>query len=113
MWKWVVASVAACALAAGTSAQAAESWASGQLKYVYPLNDGGFVISLTQNPASCASAANPKYLHVRVGFNGVTADGVKAMLATALTAIAAGNELQIAFDDSTPDCNVNRLRIVG
>jgi|SRR5690349_9323176 len=95
------------------SADAAEQWVDEYLQYVYPLNDGNFVLSFQSAPAQCTSAANPKYFHVIAGQNGVTAEGVKAMLAASLTALAAGKRMQVSFDDSTPNCYVNRLRIVS
>ncbi len=51
-------------------------------------------------------------ISLTAGQNGVTADGVKAFLATSLTAIATGKQLQIAFSDSTSARSVNRLVIV-
>jgi hypothetical protein len=43
----------------------------------------------------------------------VNADGVKAMLATALTAHVTEKLIQLAFDGSTGNCYVNRLSIVN
>ena len=40
-------------------------------------------------------------------------DGVKAMLASALAAMAMGKQIQIAFDDSTTYCYVNRFVVVN
>ena len=92
----------------------AEQWVEGTLKFVYPQPDGSFVISFEgAQPASCISGANPKYFEVKAGQFGVNGDGVKAMLATALTAHASGKVIQLAFDDSTAYCYVNRLRIVS
>jgi len=98
-------------LAAG-SATGAESWGADFVKWVYPLANGSFVVTLNTDPPNC-TANSPKYLRVVAGENGVTADGVKAMLATALAALAAGKQLQVAFDDSTSNCYVNRLLIVN
>ena len=95
------------------SALGGEAWGVDTVKMVYPLANGSFVLILNTSPPSCPSAGNPKYLYVVAGENGVTADGVKAMLATALTAAAAGKQLQVAFDDSTVSCYVNRLALVN
>jgi hypothetical protein len=96
------------------SASAAEQWVEGYLMHVYPEADGSFILTFqgTQSTA-CTNTANPKYYEVRAGQYGVNADGVKAMLATALTAHASGKVIQLAFDDSTSYCYVNRLRIVS
>ena len=100
-------------LSATNSASAAEIWASDIVKYVYPLSDGNFIISLTTNPPACQSTANPKYLYVAVGSNGVTADGAKAMLATTLTAYAMGKPLAVVFEDVTGNCYVNRVLLAN
>lgn len=106
---------AACLMSMGLPgvAGAAEVWGTGELRYVYPMANGSFVITLVTDPAACPVSTSPKYLWVSPGENGVTSDGVKAMLATALTALAAGKQLQIAFSDSTTYCYVNRLLIVN
>src|SRR5688572_29303944 len=91
---------AAAILAASFSgtASAAEEWASSNVKFVYPLSNGGFVIGLVDSPASCTNANNPKYLYVAVGSNGVTQDGAKMMLGVALTGFAAGKRVSVNFD---------------
>ena len=96
-----------------SSAGAAELWVDEYLLSVYPLSDGNFILSFQTAPTQCTSTANPKYFHVYAGQNGVTAEGVKAMLAASLTALASGKRVQAAFDDSTSNCFVNRIRIVS
>jgi hypothetical protein len=100
-------------LAGAGSALGAEAWGTDTVKSVYPLANGSFVLTLNTSPPGCPSTSNPKYLYVVAGENGVTADGVKAMLAVALTAAAAGKQLSVAFDDSSPSCYVNRLALVN
>jgi len=50
---------------------------------------------------------------VQAGHNGMTADGVKGLMATSLAALIAGKQIQLAFEAATNECYVNRLRIVG
>ena len=50
-------------------------------------------------------------LYVHVGGNFVTADGAKAMLATALSALAAGMKVSVLYDDSTSFCYGRYLRV--
>ena len=102
-----------CGLAGTGSALSAEAWATAAVSSVYPLANGSFVLTLTTSPPGCPSTSNPKYLYVVAGENGVTADGVKAMLATALTAAVAGKQLSVAFDDSSASCYVNRLSLIN
>jgi hypothetical protein len=64
------------------------------------------------SPTGCTNANNPRYLYVSAGENGVSADGVKAMLATSLTALVAGKQIQAAFDNATSNCYINRMAIV-
>ena len=102
---------AAAAASISIPASAAEEWASSNVKFVYPLSNGGFVIAFVDSPAGCTNANNPKYLYVAVGSNGVTQDGAKMMLGVALTGFAAGKRVSAAFDNSTPNCYVNRLLV--
>ncbi len=108
-WKLIGATIAAASFA--SSVPAAETWTSGILKSVYPLGNGSFVITFVNSSPGCTNANNPKYLFVAAGENGVTADGVRAMLATSLTAFVSGKSIQAAFDDSTSSCYINRLAI--
>jgi len=105
--------VGCLAMTLASSANAVEGWATDKLRYVYPLANGSFVIALASNPTNCPATGNPKYFYVSAGENGVTVDGVKAMLASVLAAMAMEKNVQIAFDDSTPYCYVNRLVVVN
>lgn len=92
-------------------AHAADSWHTSTLKFVYPLGDGSFVVGFTQNSVYCTNPNNPQYFYVVAGQYGVTADGVKAMLATALVAYTQGSTLSIAFDGTSSACYINRFSI--
>jgi hypothetical protein len=107
-WMLAAASLAICGLAG-----AAENRYEDYLKTVYPLADGSFVVTFANSPAGCPNASNPKYFYVQVGSHGVTADGAKAMLATALTAITAGKKLAVVFDDASNYCDVNRMTLTS
>jgi hypothetical protein len=88
---------------------AAQVWQSSTVKWIYPQNDGSFVIAFTVDSSTCTSISSPKYYTVIAGQSGVNADAVKAMLSTALTAFATGSVLSINFDDATSNCFVNRM----
>jgi hypothetical protein len=96
-------------LLSGTSAMATERWHTAQIKRIYPQGDGAFVIMFETESAYCSSTATPKYYLVGSGSNGVTAEGEKKIYAAAMTAIALGRQVMVAFDDSTTNCAVNRL----
>ena len=85
-------------VASSSTAFAAEQWVTDYVKLVYPLNNGNFIVSFVNPQPICTSTATPQYFNVVVGANGVTADGVKAMLATVLTALAADKQISVAFE---------------
>jgi hypothetical protein len=88
----------------------AETWHTSLIKHIYPLGDGSFVLIFREDAASCAGTTS-KYHYVRAGNFGVTADGVKAMLATVLTAYAMDRRITLLFDESSAECYINRLQI--
>jgi hypothetical protein len=94
----------------GTYAHAAESWLVSKVKVVYPQANGSVILSFVDNAPNCSNPTTPtKYMYIQVGQNGVTAEGLKNMLSTALVAYATGGVLSVAFDDGTSACNINRL----
>jgi len=106
--SWVA--IALLLLSALSPAQAATVWYQGPVQFVYPLNDGSFIIGIP-NVAVCTSSGSNSHLYVTPGANGVTLDGTKSMLATVLTAFSLGRTIEVAYDDSSSSCYVNRLLI--
>jgi hypothetical protein len=112
MKTWGAVIILLClGLLVSTQADAAVAYMQSTVKFVYPLGDGSFVLGFTNDAGTCASPNSPKYFYVMAGQNGVTADGVKAMLATALAAFTAGYTLWIAYDDATTSCYINRFSV--
>jgi hypothetical protein len=110
--KFARAAMVGLTLIAGISnVRAATAYLQSTLTSVYPLSDGSFILNFTNDTSTCSSPNTPKYFYVTAGQNGVTADGVKAMLATALTAFSLGKTLAIAFDDATTFCYINRFSV--
>jgi hypothetical protein len=103
--------LATAAAAAVVPAGATERWHTSTLQWVYPLASGDFVIGFDADNSYCTSTNTPKYMYVAVGQNGVTAEGAKKIFAAALTALALGKTLSIAFDDGTASCYVNRVTV--
>lgn len=90
----------------------AERWHTSQVKVLYPLGNGNFVIMLAQDSAYCPNLESPrKYYRVNIGEAGVTAEGAKQMYASTLAALTSGSTIAIAFDDATSYCYVNRMQI--
>ena len=107
----IVLTMALCA-SVGDSALAAERYHNSTLKWVYPLASGDFALGFDVNSAECTSPGAPqKYMYVQVGQNSVTAEGAKKIYAAALLAFATSKNVSIAFDDSTPQCYINRATV--
>jgi hypothetical protein len=89
----------------------AEAVHTSTIKTVYPLANGSFVLIMTEDAPSCGGTPGSKYHYVRPGVFGVTSDGVRAMLASALTAFALGKTVSIVFDETITSCDINRFTI--
>ena len=93
------------------SAIAKPTWHSDKITRVYPLGEGGFVITFANNSPSCTNTSQSKYHYVAVGQNGVTEEGIKFLYSAALTAAASGKTVDINFDASSSSCYINRLSV--
>ena len=84
-------------------ASATQVWSAyTTITSVEVITDGGFIVNLASGlPVGC-SAANGIY--VQAGPNGVTADGVKALLAEALSAYYLKQTIRFLYDDATQYC---------
>ena len=102
---------AAILLSSVSVAHAADQAASGLLKYVYALSDGGIALTFQVDPANCPGPGPGKYLYIYAGQYGTNALGAKNMYAQALAAKLANRVVTVGFDDSTTSCFINRLRI--
>ncbi len=97
-------------LSTATSAGAAATWHTGKITRVYPTGDGvSVVIQFDTDSPACTHSSTPDYYYVQVGQNGVTADGLKILLSTALAAAAANKTVGINFDSASSNCYINRL----
>jgi len=107
--QFVVRTAALAALSMCGAVHAAEAYHQDYLKWIYPLANGNFVMAFANSPASCTNVNSPKYFYVSVGANGVTSDGAKGLLASALLAFATGKKVTIVFESSSSSCDVNRM----
>lgn len=103
----------AIAASFGSRVSATERWHGGVPKNVYTGGSGWIVLTFPNEPVDCQAVGTPKYMYIVVGANGVTADGAKQMLATAMLAVATGKSLSVAYDDATASCYINRVMIVN
>lgn len=85
-----------------SNANAADVWTPyGTVKQVQVVEHGGFIIMFsTPLPSPCP----PEGLYVYPGQNSMTADGVKAALTVATTALVTGKKLTVMYTNSSPYC---------
>jgi hypothetical protein len=100
-------------LLAAVNGFATERYHTSTVKWVNPLANGDFVVGFDTDSALCTSVSTPKYFHVFVGQNGVTAQGATKMYAAALLALSSRQPVTVAFDDLTSWCYVNRLTVAN
>ena len=103
---------ALCFFVFATSTNATETWHYGKITRVYPLANGAVVFSLDTDAPSCTNTSKPKYFYLQVGQNGVTADGLRNIMATGLAAASQGKNVGVNFDNATPSCYINRINVV-
>lgn len=84
-------------------------WHSSKVKILYPASDGSFVIRFEHDSTYCTSSSSPHYYYVREGENGVSTEGVKNMLAVAMSAAALRKVVTINYQDNDSNCYINRL----
>lgn len=93
------------------STWAADKWHGSQVKWIYPVSNGTFILTFKAESSACGNANSPKYHHVTVGENGITKEGADKIYALALSAAAQKQILNINFSDSTSNCFVNRAYV--
>lgn len=87
------------------------TWFTSNVKMVYPLSTGDFVITFKDANPNCRDGKAGSYHYVREGSNSVSREGVKSMLSTVLTAASTGRKVSVNFDSDSDECAVNRLHI--
>ncbi len=88
--------------------------ARSTLDRVYPHADGEIRLTVTNAAEGEKCLPDPqgnRFLKIRQDQQGVTAQAVKNMLATALAAKVSKSEVSIYFEDSNSSCYVSRLSI--
>lgn len=99
------------AMASVTPAFATVRWSGFlQVIQVQATQTGGFVVYLA-GWSDSACSANPTGLYIYPSNSGVTTDGAKAMLATALAAQVSGLKVSILYDDSQTVCYASNVSI--
>lgn len=99
--------------------QAAITWsACGTITSVsnYLANDNSVYVTLSGSaiPSSCAGIAGvPGSVAFAIGQEGISSTNVNALLATALSAQASGQQVMIAYDNSTSSCFGQDIAVGG
>ncbi|MEM5479473.1 hypothetical protein WNY97_06525 [Pseudoalteromonas fuliginea] len=88
---------------------AAPTWHTAKVEKVYPLADGGLVLTFNTDNATCKNDSNPKYYYVLEGKNGVTKEAIANFMSVALFAGSSNKALTINFDNESTSCDINRL----
>jgi hypothetical protein len=101
-----------CLMSISCGVFAAESWHTSTIKHVYPRADGSFVLVFAVNAADCTNGNTGKYHYVTPTQNGMTDAGAAKIYAAALLAVAMEKSVQVAFDNATSSCHINRLLIL-
>ena len=71
---------------------------------VQVVETGGFLLEFATPINTACTAAGTNRLYIYSERSGVTADAVKSLLATALTAFATGMKVSVAYDETSPYC---------
>lgn len=113
MRKFLLSVVAGVLALASSQAPAANVWTGYKtVTEVQVVEDGSFLLTFSSAIGTPCSPAGPNTLYIYIGAHYVTADGAKAMLAAAFTALASGMRVSVMYDDSTPYCYGRYLRIL-
>ena len=94
-----------------SASMSADQWHVTEIKSVYPLSDGAFIVRFEVDHSACTSPEATDYYYVRVGENDVTQEALDKMYVALLSAGMAGKTVEVNFDDSTPYCYINRLLV--
>ncbi len=100
MWKKRLWAIIGSASTLAGPVFAANQWTAGlTIATVQGVGGGGFVVYLSGWTDSACSQ-NPTGIYFYSGNNSVTSDGVKSMLAMALTAFTSGKTISVLYDNS-------------
>jgi hypothetical protein len=107
--KSAIAAVAAI-ICAPSTALAANAWSAElPIDAVISQPDGGVLLLIAASNPACGSSGNQ--FHITPGVNGLTADGAKTAVATALLAFASGRKVVVLFDSVINGCPVQQVML--
>lgn len=92
-----------------SSASFASTWHADNIKRIYPLANGQFVITFATPHESCTN--DSKYFYVKVGANGMTQEGADNIYSLAMLAASTGKTIKVNFDETSNTCDINRAYV--
>ncbi len=101
---WTVAALTSCLLTGNATAAPVWTPPSTITSIETVGTDSGFIVYFSTSLPGPCSAAGSNALFIYPNQNGVTTDGVKMLLSTALLAFTTGKQVTVAYDNSTANC---------
>ena len=88
----------------------ASVWFTSTVKRVYPLANGDFVVLFNDVNTKCVHESG--YHYIEVNRNGITESGRDKMYSAFFVAGSAKNQVKIFFDETSSNCNINRMQVL-
>lgn len=93
-------------------ANATEQSFNSTLSKVWSLADGRIILQTSTSTALCGDTGSPQSYWIAPGQGSMTTDGLKNILAVAMTGVALGKTFGIHFDDATAYCYITKLEFI-
>ncbi|MET1256384.1 hypothetical protein [Aliikangiella maris] len=89
----------------------ADKWHTDTIKMIYPLADGGFVLTFATFPTECTNGS--KYFYTEIGQRSMTIEGANKIYSLAMMAMSTGKKLSINYDENSSSCYINRAYVTN
>lgn len=89
----------------------ADKWHSENIKMIYPLANGSFVLTFASFPADCTNGS--KYFYTEVGQRNMTIEGASKIYSLAMMAMSTGKKLTVNYDENSTNCYINRAYVTN
>jgi hypothetical protein len=93
-------------------ANATERSFNSTLSKVWSLADGRLILQTSLSSSWCTGSGSPQSYYLAPGQGSMTTDGLKNILAVAMTGIALGKTFGVHFDDTTAYCYITKLEFI-
>ena len=106
--SWLVGVCVLIVIGFAQSANAANVWHTSRITRIYPTGGGNSFVLRFETPSPTCANAN-SYFYARVGYNGLTVEGAKTLLAVAMLGMSLDKPVGVLFDNASNYCDVNTL----